>query len=43
MKILGLYKTHKCLNETLAIAIVVVCYIASMFYSQMKSWTQPLN
>jgi hypothetical protein len=42
MKILGLYKTHKCLN-TLAIAIVVVCYIASMFYSQMKSWTQPLN
>jgi hypothetical protein len=43
MKILDYIKTHKCLKIALAIAIVVVCYIASMFYSQMKSWTQPLN
>ncbi|WP_338645105.1 ATP-binding protein [Flavobacterium sp. KS-LB2] len=36
MKILGLYKNSQVFKIALAIAIVVVCYIASMFYSQMK-------
>ena len=36
MKILGLYKNAQVFKIALAIAIVVVCYIASMFYSQMK-------
>ena len=36
MKILGLYKNTQVFKVALAIAIVVVCYIASMFYSQMK-------
>ena len=36
MKILGLYKNSQVFKIALAIAIVVVCYIASMFYSQME-------
>ena len=36
MKILRLYKNSQVFKIALAIAIVVVCYIASMFYSQMK-------
>ncbi|WP_051929402.1 ATP-binding protein [Flavobacterium sp. 83] len=36
MKILGLYKNSQVFKIALAIAIVVVCYIASVFYSQMK-------
>lgn len=36
MKILGLYKNSQVFKIALAIAIVVVCYIGSMFYSQMK-------
>ena len=36
MKILGLYKNSQVFKIALAIAILVVCYIASMFYSQMK-------
>jgi signal transduction histidine kinase/CHASE3 domain sensor protein len=36
MRILGLYKNAQVFKIALAIAIVVVCYIASMFYSQMK-------
>ena len=36
MKILGLYKNAQVFKIALAIAIVVVCYIASVFYSQMK-------
>jgi CHASE3 domain sensor protein len=36
MKIHGLYKNSQVFKIALAIAIVVVCYIASMFYSQMK-------
>ncbi|MFV5696231.1 CHASE3 domain-containing protein [Flavobacterium sp. LB3P122] len=36
MKILGLYKNSQVFKIALAIAIVVVCYIASMFYFQMK-------
>jgi CHASE3 domain sensor protein len=36
MKILVLYKNSQVFKIALAIAIVVVCYIASMFYSQMK-------
>lgn len=36
MKILGLYKNSQVFKIAIAIAIVVVCYIASMFYSQMK-------
>lgn len=37
MKILGLYKNSQVFKIALAIAIVVVCYIASVFYSQMKN------
>ncbi|MDI1306752.1 MAG: ATP-binding protein [bacterium] len=37
MKILGLYKNAQVFKIALAIAIVVVCYIASMFYSQMRN------
>nr|WP_314897617.1 ATP-binding protein [uncultured Flavobacterium sp.] len=36
MKILGLYKNSQIFKIALAIAIVVVCYIASVFYSQMQ-------
>jgi signal transduction histidine kinase len=36
MKILGLYKNSQVFKIALAIAIVVVCYIASVFYSQMQ-------
>lgn len=36
MKILGLYKNSQVFKIAIAIAIVVVCYIASMFYFQMK-------
>lgn len=35
MEILGLYKNSQVFKIALAIAIVVVCYIGSMFYSQM--------
>ena len=36
MKILGLYKNAQVFKIALAIAILVVCYIATVFYSQMK-------
>ncbi|MBP6181655.1 ATP-binding protein [Flavobacterium sp.] len=36
MKIIGLYKNSQVFKIALAIAIVVVCYIASVFYSQMQ-------
>lgn len=36
MKILGLYKNSQVFKIALAIAILVVCYIGSVFYSQMK-------
>lgn len=36
MKILTLYKNSQVFKIALAIAIVVVCYIGSMFYSQME-------
>ncbi|RTZ03702.1 hypothetical protein EKL98_10750 [Flavobacterium bomense] len=36
MKILTIYKNSQVFKIALTIAIVVVCYIASMFYSQME-------
>ena len=36
MKILGIYKNAQVFKIALAIAIVIVCYIACMFYFQMK-------
>ena len=36
MKILTLYKNSQVFKIALAIAIVVVCYIGSMFYYQME-------
>lgn len=36
MKFLGLYKNSQIFKIALAVAIVIVVYIASMFYSQMK-------
>ncbi|TDD77029.1 sensor histidine kinase [Flavobacterium caseinilyticum] len=36
MKILGLYKNSQVFKIALAIAILVVCFIGSVFYSQMK-------
>jgi signal transduction histidine kinase/CHASE3 domain sensor protein len=36
MRFLGLYKNSQVFKISLGIAIVVVCYIASVFYSQMQ-------
>lgn len=36
MKISGLYKNYQVFKIALSIAIVVICYIASVFYSQMQ-------
>ncbi|HRL71514.1 MAG: CHASE3 domain-containing protein [Flavobacterium sp.] len=36
MKFLGLYKNSQIFKTALAVAILIIVYIASMFYSQMK-------
>ena len=36
MKFLGLYKNSQIFKTALTVAILIIVYIASMFYSQMK-------